>query len=203
MRGCGASSEAARGLVVLTALGVLLGAVSCAGTRRAATLPSEDVDRAEPRPVAPAPGAGKDLPPVPGADRVYPSDDPRNRPSSGAPEAFPLPGGVPFVPPRATTETPRVKGEAAVPPRVGSTPTGFAVQLFASRSRAMAEERAREIAARLGEPVEVREENGLFKARIGAMPGRSEAERLRRRAIELGFRDAFVVERTARDEETP
>ncbi len=203
MRGCGASSDAARGLVLLTALCALLGAVSCAGARRAATPPSKDVDLAEPSPAAPVPAVGRNLPPVPGADRVYPSDDPRNRPNSGASEAFPLPGNVTPVQTRVTTERLRVNGEGAILPPGGSTPTGFAVQLFASRSRAMAEERAREIAAHLGEPVEVREENGLYKARIGAMSGRSEAEQLRRRVIELGFRDAFVVERVARDEETP
>jgi cell division septation protein DedD len=144
--------------------------------------------------------------PLPGAERIYPSQDPRNQVPPGAPEAFP--GGataaspVPAPLPQAELPSP----EAAAPsteagePDAGTPPIAedgaFAVQLFATGSRAAADARATQLARWFDPPPRVVAEGGMFKVRLGPFADRGVAESVRRHAFDLGFRDAFVVERT-------
>jgi hypothetical protein len=160
----------------------------------------------------PAP-EGEAFSPLPGTDRVYPSQDPRNQARPGAPEAFPLTGaleapgaGVPVA--AEVVEQPALTPAAgnAAPDSVAAEPgtaesaaespppaAAWSVQLLASSSMPVARERAESLAPYFAEPTRVEPEGGLFKVRVGRCGSRDEAEALRRRASELGLRDAFVV----------
>jgi hypothetical protein len=165
--------------------------------------------------------AQKDIPLLPGAMRVYPSQDPRNQAPADAPEAFPLAGatgwpgtassakGGESTPPAATESTlpvavqraePNAPTESAPPARVGAIEPGpsdhFSVQLFASTSGDVARRRMDELAPSLSTPLHIDEEGGLFKVRLGELKTRREAERLRKEVLGFGFRDAFVVSPT-------
>jgi hypothetical protein len=160
------------------------------------------------------------FPPLPGTGRVYPSQDPRNRAVPGAPEAFPPPGamagsvvqsgvaesgeGAPAEESVAedaraatATEGPTAGASVAVVP---SPSSGWSVQLLASSSLPVARERAEALAPFFPEPPRVEPAGGLFKVRVGRCATRDEAEALRRKALGLGLRDAFVVPSTARGE---
>lgn len=202
MRGSHASSEPVRGgAIALVAVAIL----GCAGPRRTVPLPPAEADLTEPRP---APAGGVEIPLPPGAERLYPSEDPRNAPVPGQGEAFPPPSGA-VPPPRPAASAPspsappaaRSAPPAAAPARAGarSGRSTFLVQVFASGSHETAGRRAEALSARFDRPVVIEEERGLFKVRIEAPGGRESAEELRRRAVELGFRDAFVIERSVVD----
>lgn len=149
-------------------------------------------------------------PSLPGADRVYPSQDPRNRVNPDAPEAFPLRAGVAGQ----TAEGMLPQGSAAGasgPITEGTLPGGSAagepskslvwsVQLLASGSAAIARERAGALAPYFDEAPRVVPAAGLFRVRVGHCAARDEAEAVRRKAVDLGLRDAFVVPAEASSE---
>jgi hypothetical protein len=142
------------------------------------TLPSQGLARS---------GAEKDsFPPLPGTDRVYPSQDPRNQLGPGAPEAFPH--GAAIAEPVAAGPDPARLGAASPAP-----PARWSVQLLASASAEVARERAATLAPYFAEPPRVEPAGGLFKVRVGHCASRDEAEALRRHAVHLGLGDAFVV----------
>jgi hypothetical protein len=85
----------------------------------------------------------------------------------------------------ATAET-----SLAVPPPPSAA---WSVQLLASSSLSVARERAGALAPHFPEPLSVEPVAGLFKVRVGRCATRGEAEALRRKALDLGLRDAFVV----------
>ncbi len=177
MRGCGASSDIAAVLTAALLFLVCTLLSGCAGARRGEIPPGPPLSRE----------------PLPGSDRVYPSQDPGNQASPGAADAFPAPGGSRAVPGAV---------EAAPVPGVAREPAGpvlYQVQVFASGSVEAARNRAIEIAEMLHLPVRVIREGGLHLVRVGEEHDIGEAERLKRLAVDLGYRDAMVVEsRTAR-----
>lgn len=192
MRGSRASSEPVRGGAIALVAVAFLG---CAGPRRAVPLPPAEADLTEPRP---APAGGVEIPLPPGAERLYPSEDPRNAPVPGRGEAFPHPSGA-ATPPRPVVPSPSPSAPPAAAPAPAGARSGrstFLVQLFASGSHETAGRRAEALSEHFDRPVVIEEERGLFKVRIEAPGGRDSAEALRRRAVELGFRDAFVIERS-------
>jgi hypothetical protein len=189
---------------------------------------------------APSGSSSDAFPPLPGTNRLYPSQDPRNRATPDAPEAFPLPGAVSgSIAENAVAESGEADsvaesedadsvagsavedaladpvGENPVAESVdGDTVTGavaegataekpvavappssaaWSVQLLASSSLSVARERAGALAPYFPEPLSVRPVAGLFKVRVGRCATRGEAEALRRKALDLGLRDAFVV----------
>jgi hypothetical protein len=166
------------------------------------------------------PPAPPEAPALPGADRVYPSRDERNQAPAGAPEAFALPGPTVAARETGSVKTPasarasRESGLTVRPakaskrareggsPALANGPAGSAgtttvlsVQLFASSSRPVAERRAADLSTAFGSPCRVEKEGGVFKVRVGRFESRRQAEAMRRRALELGFGDAFIVAR--------
>ncbi len=200
MRGCGASSDnaawavpwksagsrsgnaglrcftwAGTAAVAITAGSLLLAGTfmsGCAGARRGHIPPGPPLSRE----------------PLPGSDRVYPSQDPGNQARPEAPDAFPAPGGSRAEP--GSTRTQPAGGQATREP---AGQTLHEVQVFASGSAEAAREKAVEIAEMLHLPVRVIREGGLHLVRVGEAADRGEAERLLRMAIHLGYRDAMVV----------
>lgn len=188
----------------------------------------------------PVPTTADAFPPLPGTNRVYPSQDARNQVVADAPEAFPLARSVPRAAAKGAAagpaggdsatvsaaedraagsgaedsvsgsvvedakadtldeevmaepvaESPLAEESVAVSP---STPSGWSVQLLASSSLPVARERAAGLTRYFPEPPRVEPVGGLFKVRVGHCATRGEAERLRRKALKLGLRDAFVV----------
>jgi hypothetical protein len=226
-------------LAVLLVCGLAAGlGVGCAARRTApapAPIPPPPVPGQAATPTVPAnaPSASSRdaFPPLPGTNRVYPSQDPRNRTTPDAPEAFPLPGALsesvaedavaesegedsvtgsvaedeladsvvenPMadlvdgdVVTGAVAEDAAAGDSGAVPPRPSAA---WSVQLLASSSLSVARERAGALAPYFPEPLSVEPVAGLFKVRVGRCATRGEAETLRRKAIDLGLRDAFVV----------
>lgn len=98
-------------------------------------------------------------------------------------------GATPIEPVAPTVETP-------VPQTPATGVRGFRVQLLALASRAEADDRAREARQRLGVEVHIEYEPPLFKLRAGDLVDRAAALRLRDRARELGYVDAWVVTTT-------
>lgn len=152
---------------------------------------------------------------LPGQDRVYPSEDPRNRPGTltiGGGERRVVEPGTPAEP-RAAVEPGAPAGPGAqvapathdqpiipdpedefAPPPVRSGDARYRVQLLASMGRATAMALREEMAGVLAIPVFVEHEPGIWKVRAGDFRERVEAEALRRRIVGLGYADAFVVE---------
>jgi cell division septation protein DedD len=141
------------------------------------TLPSEEPARRTPAEARVGPS---DFDPtlLPGALRVYPSQDPRALGTGDA--AFAGSGSTQL---RPETPTP----EAADPK------FGYSVQLFASGSRDLAARRLAEIRHLFAGSSALVSEGGVYRVRVGGLATRQEAENLRRKAESLGFRDAFVV----------
>jgi hypothetical protein len=90
----------------------------------------------------------------------------------------------------AIAEDATAKTSVAVPPPPSAA---WSVQLLASSSLSVARERAGALAPYFPEPLSVEPMAGLFKVRVGRCATRGEAEALRRKALDLGLRDAFVV----------
>jgi hypothetical protein len=168
---------------------------------------------------------------LPGTNRVYPSQDPRNHATPDAPEAFPLPGAVAGSVVKGAVaesaaedamaesldENPAAESvdedamaesldEDPAAESVDEDPTpgasvvvspppsaAWSVQLLASSSLSVARERAGALTPYFPEPLRVEPVAGLFKVRVGRCANRGEAEALRRKALDLGLRDAFVV----------
>lgn len=138
---------------------------------------------------------------LPGQDRVYPSEDPRNRPGTltiGGGErraaGAPAEPGAQVTP--ATHDQPIIPDpeDEFAPPPVRSGDARYRVQLLASMGRATAMALREEMAGVLAIPVFVEHEPGIWKVRAGDFRERVEAEALRRRIVGLGYADAFVVE---------
>ncbi len=71
---------------------------------------------------------------------------------------------------------------------------GFQVQLITTTSSEQAEElRAQALYLFAGEPVNVVWDPPNYKVRVGNVPRREEAEELKRRAMRLGYREAWIV----------
>jgi hypothetical protein len=225
------------GLMLVCGLAVGLGA-GCAA-RRAAPAPTSTFpppvpgQAATPTIPANAPsGSSSDaFPPLPGTNRVYPSQDPRNRATPDAPEAFPVPGAasgsvaddavaesededsvtglvaedeladsVAENPAADLVDGDAVTGAIAEDAAAGDSAAvspprsaAWSVQLLASSSLSVARERAGALAPYFPEPLSVDPVAGLFKVRVGRCATRGEAEALRRKALDLGLRGAFVV----------
>jgi hypothetical protein len=161
----------------------------------------------------PSEPVGEALPRLPGTNRVYPSQDPRNQAKADAPEAFPLGGAVAgSVAGKAAAdsvdegsgservaEAPPAGSAVQEPAAAGSAPAPsspspvWSVQVLASSSISVARERAEALAPFFSEPLRVEPAGGLFKVRVGRCATRDGAEALRRKAIDAGLRDAFVV----------
>lgn len=129
---------------------------------------------------------------LPGQDRVYPSEDPRNRPGA-------VSGGLRI----GGQESAAVSHDSAIvpdpeaefaPPAVAPGEARYRVQMLASMSRASAMAFRAEMAGILDAPVFIEHEPGIWKVRAGDCSEQSEAESLRRRIVGLGYDDAFVVE---------
>jgi hypothetical protein len=184
------------------ALLVLLALLPAGCASRRAAPPDLTRPQGSPPPVetgevsAAVPGA--EAPALPGAGRVYPSREEKNQAPADAPEAFALDAGAPPTPAPLQAVSGRRRRTASLPDEPSDRSSRrevFSVQLFASASRALAERRGSQLEARFSAPVRVEKEEGLFKVRLGLFATRAEAERSRRRALDLGLRDAFVVKR--------
>ncbi|MBD3160796.1 MAG: hypothetical protein GF346_01505 [Candidatus Eisenbacteria bacterium] len=148
---------------------VLLLLTGCAG--RGGNGPAEPVEE------------GKRKVQLPGQERAYPSEDPRNCPAPGRtqvwmPEAVSI--GAPEEEPAPIPETERAEG--------------VAVQVFATVDRRKADRLRESLDRDLDLPVRVDSEQGIWKVRVGPLEDRLAAEALRRRLIGLGYEDAFLVE---------
>lgn len=197
---------------------LILACGGCASRARVVPVPIQKPPAEEVR-LEPRDGADSDVraAPLPGAERVYPSQDPRNQTVPGAPVAFPESPAAPSgakVPPQPEIPSPEATAPSAVSPpdgavappgetnrssgpSAGSAPAlaeeGFSVQLFATNSRVAADQRATDLRRYFELAPRVTAEGGLFKVRLGPYAERDAAENVRRRAFDLGFRDAFVV----------
>lgn len=76
------------------------------------------------------------------------------------------------------------------------TSPGYRVQLFASGTAEKAEEVKRAAEVRLGEPVYIEIESGIFKVRAGNCMTRQAAEALLARCRESGYQDAWIANTT-------
>lgn len=135
---------------------------------------------------------------VPGQDRSYPSEDPRNRPQSNAPAlpgSVPPPAGQPAEP--SARKAPRPAADFA-PPTVPAGVSRFRVQVFASVSLQTALKTREEVAGVVEEPVFLEREQEVWKVRVGDLSERVAADGIRRRLMGLGYDDAFVVEARGR-----
>lgn len=212
----GSSERNIAGATVSLAMTWLLGALitlsllsnsGCGSTRptvrppEARTLPPPPPAPAaeSPRVEAPVePESQPSMAPLRGTERVYPSQDRSNQVAPDAPEAFPVAGAdaTAVSPPSRTAPSPSAVETRMEAPRADQSSVvteGFAVQLLASGSRALAEkERDRSIASFSG-PVWIEAANRLHKVRVGRCATRAEAESLRAEAVALGFEDAFVI----------
>ncbi len=200
------------GLLAVSALAIGLG-VGCAARHPAptptpTTVPSSSVLEQGATPTvhgkAPSESSGEAFPRLPGTDRVYPSQDPRNHATPDEPEAFPLSAAVAgSVDEDAAADSINdgqlagsVDEDAGVEESVAISPppsAAWSVQLLVSSSLSVARERAGALTPYFPEPPRVEPVAGLFKVRVGRCATRGEAEALRRKALELGLRDAFVV----------
>jgi hypothetical protein len=71
---------------------------------------------------------------------------------------------------------------------------GYRVQIFASATQEGADQAAAEARGRFSERVHIDYEPPFFKVRVGDCTTRHEAERLRERAVQLGYEGPFVTE---------
>lgn len=69
----------------------------------------------------------------------------------------------------------------------------YSVQLFASADGEAARQRMKDLDGTVPGPLRLVHQDGLFKLRSGAAETRAQADRLRRKVVNLGFRGAFVV----------
>lgn len=71
---------------------------------------------------------------------------------------------------------------------------GFRVQVFATASKAKADEEAMEARAKLAEKAYVEFIPPLYKVRVGNCLTQKDAQDLKQRAIDKGYKTAFIVE---------
>lgn len=120
---------------------------------------------------------------LPGQDRIYPSEDPRNRPPPGQTRIW--------MPEPATIGAPADGGAVGADPAGGEE--AISVQVLATVDRRKAEELRESLAGRLGLPARIVREQEIWKVRVGSFEDLLAAEALRRRLIGLGYDDAFLV----------
>ena len=202
---------------------VLLFAVGgCGGRARTTPPPATDVAKpaekageADEKPGAP--GVVEEIS-LPGQDRYYPSEDPRNRPRSGGSGLTPSPvpkaapaSASPSVPGARPQEQPTGSGYGdlelkqlppaaadVAPPPVPKGESRFRVQVLASAVLNTAMNVRKEVSEAVDEPVFVEWEREIWKVRVGDLPDRVEADAVRRHLMGLGYDDAFVVEARGR-----
>jgi cell division protein FtsN len=76
---------------------------------------------------------------------------------------------------------------------------GYRVQVFAAQDRATAEAVAARLEGRLnGQPVYVERQDPWYKVRVGDFATREEADRLRKRLVEMGYPEAWTTRATIR-----
>lgn len=99
----------------------------------------------------------------------------------------------------ASLEAPSVE-DAGVEAAEPAAATGdFQVQLLASPDRELAEDlRLQALLLFPGEPVEVVWDAPNYKVRVGDEVSRESADELKRQALRLGYREAWIVRRKAR-----
>jgi len=112
---------------------------------------------------------------------------------------LPPPEEKPPVVEEEVAVTPPVTEEAPPPPPPPTTEAprqvlGFRVQIFASSTEKGAQKVAQDAKSAFTEAVYVDYEVPYYKVRIGDCLTRGEARELRKRAIQLGYRGAFIVE---------
>ena len=97
----------------------------------------------------------------------------------------------------ATVDVDDPEDPCLVPPTDGYTGLEnqfYRVQLHATTSKSVAEQRLESLARYFDEPLTIDYEGGLYKLRLGRYKSREDAEDARRSATSLGLEDAFVVE---------
>lgn len=112
-----------------------------------------------------------------------------------------LPEDELLVAPRAEWETTSLEAapEAEAEVRPVSASGDFQVQLLATGDRELAEDlRLQALLLFPGEPVEVVWDPPNYKVRVGDEVARESADELKRQALRLGYREAWVVKRKAR-----
>ncbi|MEO0225998.1 MAG: SPOR domain-containing protein [candidate division WOR-3 bacterium] len=137
-----------------------------------------------------------EIKPVEGLEEitVYQETTAVAQPTPVSPEMPPI-----VIPPAETTvtytpPTPVVPIPQVTPPATPPTAYGYRVQIFASSSRENAERIANNAQSSFTEKVYVEPDGDLFKVRVGDFLVRDDANQLKAKAIQLGFRGAFVVE---------
>ena len=94
---------------------------------------------------------------------------------------------------RETVVTGAVRSTAGV----GTLATGYRVQVFAARDRDVAADAVRRLREQqVSDPIYVEWIDTWYKVRVGDFTNRESAEQLRRRLVELGFPEAWII-RTA------
>ncbi len=197
-------------------LTILLLASGCGGRARTAPPPVKDVTTPRKVSAAKRPEKAKGVEEngvrLPGQDRSYPSEDPRNRPQSDSPALAPtspapppstLGGGrvdAPSAPAPRTPAVARVPSELSDfgPPLVPRGELRFRVQILASVAFNTALRARDELSKSIEAPVYLEREQEIWKVRVGDFPDRATADDVRRRLIGLGYDDAFVVEARGR-----
>jgi cell division protein FtsN len=89
-----------------------------------------------------------------------------------------------------------VGGEPVAPTEPAAMASGFRVQIGAFERQDGAEQRAAQARFQFTESVYVEYVYPYYKVRVGDCSTRAEAERLRQKAISLGYSDAFLVPTT-------
>jgi cell division septation protein DedD len=96
---------------------------------------------------------------------------------------------------RETVVTGAVRSTAGV----GTLATGYRVQVFAARDRDVAADAVRRLREQqVSDPIYMEWVDPWYKVRVGDFADRESAERLRRRLVELGFPEAWIVRTTLR-----
>ncbi len=96
---------------------------------------------------------------------------------------------VTYQPPTPVVPIPQPTAPAAPP-----TAYGFRIQIFASSSQENAERIANDAQQSFTEQIYVEPDGNLFKVRVGDFLTREDADKLKVKAAQLGFRGSFVVE---------
>lgn len=125
-------------------------------------------------------------PGVPGAAR---GDSAATTPRAGQAATGAAPERAPAGPPSTAPRTAPAERRAAVPES-----RGFSIQVAAFRTRAEAEQRARQLTARRFRDVRVAGDAAPFRLRLGSYPTRAAATAALRSVRAAGMRGAYVVE---------
>jgi hypothetical protein len=133
------------------------------------------------------------IPPVPAGSAPPAASTAPATAAAADPDTAAVPSGAAAEGPAPNVTTPADDPEEEANGAAVAPAGAWCVQLFASASAAIARERAQTLARHFSDPPRVEPVAGLFKVRVGHCATKDEAEVLRRRAVDLGLRDAFVV----------